>query len=364
MLRRRGDAWSLQYKTGGKSKTVALGVYGGEEVRPLAEKAAKAALAEVRKARVASSVMQQFGIERGKPSRPPLTVADWWDRYQTTYSPHKATRTQAIDTTIMGHWMPVLGGLQLADVRPMHCQDGLNRRRKAFAANPGRKTKSVITESTVQRERRFLQALFERAVENDLIDKNPWAGIKGVPDPSHSDRVLSGEDEVKLLAALSEERRDAVGRMVRIDPRYTRFVTFMLQTGLRLDELLNAHFTDKGKHLVVQGKFGKVRQVPLTMAARQALDDQIAADGKVWWQIPQRFREVMATACERAGILHLSPHDLRHTFGHRFLTRGGDIHTLSKLLGHASIAVTEKHYAYLRQEDIATRMLAVMEGAA
>jgi integrase/recombinase XerD len=57
----------------------------------------------------------------------------------------------------------------------------------------------------------------------------------------------------------------------------------------------------------------------------------------------------------------LSPHDLRHTFGHRWLVKGGDIYTLSKILGHASVAVTEKHYAKLLRENIADKMKAVME---
>jgi integrase/recombinase XerD len=39
----------------------------------------------------------------------------------------------------------------------------------------------------------------------------------------------------------------------------------------------------------------------------------------------------------------LSPHDLRHTFGARFLQRAGDIYVLSKMLGHSSVQVTQRH---------------------
>lgn len=41
--------------------------------------------------------------------------------------------------------------------------------------------------------------------------------------------------------------KDAVGRMVATHPRYVRFIGLMLETGLRIDELLNAHFRDNGE---------------------------------------------------------------------------------------------------------------------
>ena len=54
----------------------------------------------------------------------------------------------------------------------------------------------------------------------------------------------------------------------------------------------------------------------------------------------------------QTAIPHLSPHAFRHTFGWRWLQGGGDIYTLSKVLGHATVAVTERHYAHLLKGDI------------
>ena len=92
--------------------------------------------------------------------------------------------------------------------------------------------------------------------------------------------------------------------------------------------------------------------------------------GRLWTQNPQRLREVLARACAarkdrksgrvlRAAIPHLRPHALRHTFGWRWLKGGSDIYTFCKILGHASVAVTEKHYAHLLQEDIRAKADAV-----
>jgi integrase/recombinase XerD len=184
-------------------------------------------------------------------------------------------------------------------------------------------------------------------------------------------RLLTAKDEAKLIAAMQTPRKDAVGRMVRMDERWVRFVRFMLETGLRLEELrgINPKRDIKGDHVRVTGKFRKVRDVALTTAARKLLADQLKADGALWTQNPQRLREVLARAAKRAGLrdpdtgdpMTLSPHDLRHCFGSRWLVKGGDIYTLSKVLGHASVAVTEKHYAKLLRENIADKMLAVME---
>src|SRR5688572_28711040 len=148
------------------------------------------------------------------------------------------------------------------------------------------------------------------------------------------------------------------------------FVQFMLETGIRIDELLNEDSKDRGDHIHVRGKFAKERDVALTAEARKILDEQWKDGGDVqslrpkgggpWWQNASRFGQVMTKGCERAGILHLSPHDLRHSFGARFLAKGGDIYVLSKVLGHASVAVTERHYSFMRREDVAAKMLAVM----
>ena len=56
--------------------------------------------------------------------------------------------------------------------------------------------------------------------------------------------------------------------------------------------------------------------------------------------------------CERVGIEECSPHGLRNNFAKRFLMSGGDIYTLSRILGHSSVTVTEECYLDLEDEDI------------
>lgn len=154
--------------------------------------------------------------------------------------------------------------------------------------------------------------------------------------------MLSLDEEAKLLDALH--------------PRFQRFARFALGTGARLDEIRgidpdrNINWQDGTVHVL--GKFRKERDIPMQPDARAALEEQLDAEGKLWKQNPQRLREVLAQGTVRAKIPHLTPHTLRHTFGTRWLQAGGDIYKLSKILGHASVAVTEAHYVHLLKEDL------------
>lgn len=278
------------------------------------------------------------------------TVSEWWDTYKATTMKRKSPSTQRRDTgTMVREFLPLFGSTKLSGIKKSDCLKYLEDRRGMLRANPGHKSPVQISEGTVQRERRFLQAFFEEAIENGHIDKNPWRGIERIADQVR-ERLL-GEDEQREL-------------LTRLSPRFQRFVLFLLGTGVRIEECRGINpKTDinwQQRLVKVTGKGSKTRLVPLTSAVVQVLKDQLAEDGKLWQQNQQRFRAVLTKACAaregREEIPHLSPHVLRHTFGWRYLRGGGDIYSLSKILGHASVVVTEKHYAQLLKEDLVAKI--------
>ena len=55
---------------------------------------------------------------------------------------------------------------------------------------------------------------------------------------------------------------------------------------------------------------------------------------------------------ERVGLSDIHPHMLRNNFAKRFLMQGGDIYTLSRILGHSSVKVTEEAYLDLDENDL------------
>jgi integrase len=236
---------------GGKVYDLSLGVHGAEN-RKKAEKAYAKRAQELIDGHTAKRVMAKLGLTPAAPKATIPTLAEWWATYLTTYSPAKAENTQAHDEFAKNVYCAMrvgkttFGAMPLDTIRQTDCLTVLQMRREMKAANPRRKNPKPISEGTVQRDRRLLQAIFERAVENDHITKNPWKGIDAKRDESRSHRILTHDDEAKLIAAFDAPVKDAVGRMVRTHPRYTRFVQFMLETGIRIDELLNDAFEDRG----------------------------------------------------------------------------------------------------------------------
>ena len=99
---------------------------------------------------------------------------------------------------------------------------------------------------------------------------------------------------------------------------------------------------------------------------------QMATELRRWLQFRDRYKDSEYLFCtikgtlllersfesnfsrygERIGDKNIHPHVLRNNFAKRFLMNGGDIFTLSKILGHSSVQVTEQCYLDLQTEDL------------
>jgi integrase/recombinase XerD len=130
-------------------------------------------------------------------------------------------------------------------------------------------------------------------------------------------------------------------------------------TGLRVSELLalprGALSADR-QVLLIRGKGGRERVVPLSDAARNAAAALVAGhdDAKASrWLFPGRdarqamtrqgFALLLKQVALAAGLdpARVSPHVLRHSFASHMLARGADLRSLQMLLGHADIATTQ-----------------------
>jgi integrase/recombinase XerD len=119
--------------------------------------------------------------------------------------------------------------------------------------------------------------------------------------------------------------------------------------------------------LMVRGKGGKDRVVPLSAAAREAArayrESQVVQGRKSKWLFPGRdgrqplTRQAFFIALKglvlKAGLdpARVSPHVLRHSFASHLLGRGADLRSLQMLLGHADIATTQV-YTHLLAERL------------
>ncbi len=182
---------------------------------------------------------------------------------------------------------------------------------------------------------------------------------------------LTREQVVALLAACDKRRYNTHGREYEARrPTATRdraIVTVLLDTGLRASELcaltIADYIKEEGKLIVRCGKGGRGRQVYLGAAAQRALwrslmrrperrpDEPlfVTSEGRPFDR--QLLRQLIARLGEHAGIPHLHPHTLRHTFATEFLRNGGNLLSLQRLLGHRSLEMV-KRYASIAEADL------------
>lgn len=132
-----------------------------------------------------------------------------------------------------------------------------------------------------------------------------------------------------------------------------------------------------GRLVILDGKGGKDRTLPATQALAQALADLATLEGLnsddfLWYSKPGGYRMARAKpvvdsgfhawwvrCLDAAGVRYRNPHTTRHTFATRWLKRGGRLETLSKAMGHSSIATTANIYGHLETSDIAKDLFLV-----
>ncbi len=165
------------------------------------------------------------------------------------------------------------------------------------------------------------------------------------------------QDQVAALIAAAQSDKSAEG--VRI----ACLLELLYAAGLRVSELVAlplAAAKPTSTFLVVRGKGGKERLVPIGEPARQALAayyavrQQFVGEGETSpWLFPssgalghltrRRCAQLLKALAIKAGIdpKRLSPHVLRHAFASHLVDRGADLRSVQEMLGHADIATTE-----------------------
>jgi integrase/recombinase XerD len=175
------------------------------------------------------------------------------------------------------------------------------------------------------------------------------------------------KEEQKILATLAPEQ---MARLISFKPKginQTRThvaAMLILDGGYRISELLelpSANCDFDNLVVKVRGKGNKHRLVPLSVEMRQTLYRYAAkhsSPGRLLFGTRnntlvtvRNFERDLKVIGGKVGItgMRFSPHTLRHTFAVAYLRNGGNLFYLSKILGHASITITQR---YLQSLDI------------
>jgi site-specific recombinase XerD len=192
-------------------------------------------------------------------------------------------------------------------------------------------------------------------------------------------RVLE-PPQIKPAAELDWLRKeeDEALLQVRMNERERIIVFFFRMTGLRLSEALGLLQRDvdldaNTVHVRTTKSDAGFRPVPIAPELRPYIKrwiEHTKAQGVYAPDLPffvtrnrtamkpQYVEMVLARVGKRAGLTRkVKPHTLRRTFGSHLLNRGARLEVVSRLLGHASTAITEKAYARLEDQTIRTEML-------
>jgi site-specific recombinase XerD len=211
---------------------------------------------------------------------------------------------------------------------------------------------------TVRRKLSCLSSFFSFLQDMGYVSGNPARRLPLPKLEQHVPVTLTEEQAQQLIAAAEA-------------PWHRCLVVLMLATGLRRSEVVQASLEDvdlQNRQLLVHGKGGKQRTVPLTRRAMEAVSQYLphrppTASRRLFVNArgePLRGKAINLTLREllgKAGLsgLGITPHKLRHTFATQLIQKGVDVRTVQELLGHADLETTARYL----HSDVRTKLAAV-----
>lgn len=210
--------------------------------------------------------------------------------------------------------------------------------------------KAGLSARTQARRISSLKQFFLFLLREGTRADNPTLEIDAPRLPASLPKYLS-ESEVEALLGAARDIEGLPGLKAQAG------LEILYATGLRISEMLSLRaqaLSTDAMMLLIKGKGGKERLIPLSDAARQAASLlRASSPAKARYLFAGRdiskpmtrqgFALLLKQVALEAGLDpdRLSPHVLRHSFASHLLAHGADLRALQKLLGHADIATTE-----------------------
>ncbi|MEI7656138.1 MAG: site-specific tyrosine recombinase XerD [Actinomycetes bacterium] len=213
---------------------------------------------------------------------------------------------------------------------------------------------SALASSSVGRILSALRGFYSWLLSESLIAEDPCAQLVTRSAISRLPKAISVPEVLALLESAGGRGHES------IDLRDRALVEFLYATGARISEAVAVDVDDidnEDASVVLRGKGGKQRRVPVGSHARAAIDAWLVRgrtemngtaspalflSSRGGRMSRQSGCEIVQRAANRAMLpMAVSPHTLRHSFATHLLDGGADIRVVQELLGHASVQTTQ-----------------------
>ncbi len=209
-----------------------------------------------------------------------------------------------------------------------------------------------VTNTTVNRDIEILRKMFNIAIENEWLNKNPCKYVKKLRTNNKIERYLTPEEEIRLLNACE-------GKFSYIKP----IIIFALNTAMRKGEILNLTWNcvnfDSKKITLLETKNGKKRDVPINSTVLSLLKEIKKEQCSIYvFANPitktkySDLKRVFSNVCKIAGIENFRFHDLRHTAATRMVGSGVPITLAKDILGHSDIHTTMRYAHAITEQSL------------
>jgi integrase/recombinase XerD len=235
--------------------------------------------------------------------------------------------------------------------------------RVLFANHPTRKTRrGKLSPHSVECYVGHVKRLFSWLMDEGHLDVDPMARIRRKKTKNREVKAISREDFLAILATTESEQV--------IDKRDRAAIMFLADTGCRAGGLCGLKvqnvYLEEGEAEVVE-KGDEPRFVFFGEVTAQAICDwlEVRPKDRGNWLFtglrksdkdqmnPNSLRQMLDRRAEKAGVAgpH-GPHSFRHAFAIAYLMDGGDLASLSEILGHSGVAVTADSYGRFARRQL------------
>ncbi|MDJ0709560.1 MAG: site-specific integrase [Woeseiaceae bacterium] len=221
--------------------------------------------------------------------------------------------------------------------------------------------------ATVTRHLGDLSRVFSKAIEWDMLKKNPVSKVSRPKVDRNATRLYLTKDETKRLTKALDKweglSQFGTPEEQRTHPAYLPYIVRLaVNTGMRRGELMSLRWADideQERIITVRGTVAKsatTRRIPISeklledlrhwnnLSGREHMDDED-------FVFPFRsFKRSWTSFREMAGLEHIVFHELRHNFASQLVLRGTPIPVVSELMGHTDIKTTSI-YLSVREDE-------------